>query len=727
MSYDFLNLCRSKAPKEVRDLVYQRTLEPKVLENTIVVEDRETFESYVLAMKGQPFALDTETTSDETKRLQGQARAFEDLLAFYSEEVVEFTSVVRSYTKKALGSEYSAEEKLKLQKDKKAAQEQLKSFKQKAVFHKKALKDCKDPLNPLKGYVGIVQISWGKVNLLLRREFLKRNVDLFTTLLTNAPDFGIYVHNAKFDWKFLTTTFGVKIPSNKCFCTFIAEGLLLCGALVGAEEATGMRRKQLSLKACLSRRFGVDLDKGFQAGVDWDSDLTDGQVCYAITDVIAGYHLGEFQKKLLVDTGMWDAFKLEMQAMATLCEMELEGMTIDYESLQKWKVGLEVHQNELLDILELLVPDDVELNPNSPTQLKKFLKEYAGIEVESTDEAELSNYSDDPFIATLLEYRKVSKVLGTYVEPYLEMAVQREDGSWAVHGEFNQGLLNTGRLSSSNPNLQNVPSRDVISMEIAGEAKEFFLRDYVVPRKNHYMIGGDLSQVEIRVMADIAQDLPLMDACNANEDTHKQVASDCLGIPFEEVTKEQRPTGKVMNLAIPYGKKPFSIASDLGIPIGRAGVFYHNYFVKHPFIKSFMQQSIQEAKDNKFVRLPSGRVRHIPEIDSDIPYIVTKAENRSYNTKIQGTAADGMKLTLVLLREKISEFGLTGLMMPTLTVHDEVICECHETVPEELALGILTSCLKEGTQHFCSDVRIEVGNAECGWSSCVLETWGGLK
>ena len=727
MGYEFLKQCRSKADDYVCQQLSSRVLEPTVLQNTVVVSDVEVFKSYIDKYRGQPFALDTETTSDNTKQIAEELELEQREYDILQSNLERLSEELKCYTKALQGDSYSSEIKKQKQDSKKLTQELIKDAKKVVVSLEKDLKQCKDPLDPLVGYIGIVQVSWGRESILLRREFLLENLELFTQLLNNAPDYGIYIHNAKFDWKFIRTTFGIEIPKTKLFCTFIAEGTILCGALGGAEEATGMRRRQLSLKACLLRRFDLNIDKGFQAGVDWDSELTDGKVCYAITDVIGGYYLGEFQRGLLLELEMWEAFKMEMHALFALGRMEIEGMTIDYEALQEWKLLLEVNQTELQGVLEVLTETGVDLNYNSPTQLKDYLEKSLFISLESTDESELSKYGDHPFVATLLEYRKTTKALSTYVYPYLNLAKQKPDGSWSVHGEFNQGLLNTGRLSSSNPNLQNVPARAPIVFETDEGTKEFSLREYIIAGEGHYLIGGDLSQVEIRVMAQLANDWDLMVACNNNEDTHTQVASDCLGVPVEDITKEQRAIGKVMNLAIPYGKKPFSISLDLGISTGMAGLLYNNYFVKHPFIKAFMDQCVFTVKQNKYISLPSGRVRHIPEIDHEKSYIVTKAQNRSYNTVIQGTSADGMKMTLDLLTDRIEEEGLTGLVIPMLTVHDEVICRCSNEVSEEKALDILTDCLKQGTQHFCPDVRIEVGDADCGWRARVLANWGDLK
>lgn len=730
--YNFYEKCSRMASQE--QIEFLRSNAPHVADMTVFVGNRLDFEALVESHKGQAFSLDTETTSDNTKVFSLRVKELQKRYDELEEKAKKAKEKASSYTLKNLKLEGVDIDREVFHINKQAYRDASKSFSEeyklvKAQLQnaKKALKDCKDPLDPYKGYIGIVQIGFGNQLYYMQREFFRKNLDLMKVLLDNAPDRGVFIHNAKFDIKMMMGTFGYKIPKSKFFCTLIVEGMILSGALGGSDEAVFKRRRSLSLKSCISRRFGLNLDKGFQAGVDWDKELDAGELDYAMTDVLTGYALGMLQKELVEELGLDFAVDLEMNALYTICDMEMSGITIDYDSIFQWSVLLKGYQEEVSETLDLMLPEGLEVNYDSPAQVKKFLTEYEYIQIESTEVDELKKFEDNPFVATLLEYRKVSKLISTYVEPYLSLARQREDGSWAIYGTYSQALTNTGRFSSSEPNLQNIPADGGFEFELEELKRKFFIRDHIVARDGYYLVGGDLSQVEIRIMADIAMDEPLIEACNNNVDTHAMIASDILSVPIENVTKQMRHIGKTINLAIPYGKKPFSIAEDLGMPMPKAAIFYNNYFHKHPFIRGFMNSRISFVDKNKYVLLPSGRFRHIHDIDSDIGYIRGSAENKSYNTVIQGTAADGMKLTLHYLDEEIRNRGWEDLVIPVLTVHDELVVECHESIDKDEAQEMVTKVLKNGTQYFCNEVNIEVGNKDCNWSAFVLDKWSDLK
>jgi len=241
------------------------------------------------------------------------------------------------------------------------------------------------------------------------------------------------------------------------------------------------------------------------------------------------------------------------------------------------------------------------------------------------------------------------------------------------------------------------------------------------------LIGADLSQVEIRVMADVAGDFRLIEACNNNVDTHALTAANALGKNVEDVTKiERNKIGKLVNLAVPYGKQAYSLSKDIGVKPYKAAAFLNNYYHEHPCIAGFMEACVEQAHNNKYVRLLSGRVRHLKDIDHEKCYIRAACERQSYNTSIQGLAADGMVVTLSSMQEEIYERRLQEQIKLVLTVHDELIIKSRPDVAD-IARDMLTRHLRSGTQSFCEDVRIEVGNADCDWKAVYLNNWSELK
>ena len=694
-----------------------------VLELTQIIETPLEFKQILTRHAGEPFSLDTETTSDNVRRLLARVKEAQAGRDASADSVAMYASQIKEYTKKNKGDLYDPAEKLRLRDDKDYYAAVAEGAKGQLADSLKALKLNRDALDPHKGRVGVVQLGFNGCLYLISRDVFQRCTDDFQFLVDRAPDRGVFIHNAKFDIKFIRSTFGHWLNKRKLFCTMLAEAMLLCGALGGADDDVSYRRKLLSLKSCTLRRFSIDLDKTHQAGVDWDAELSEAELAYAMTDVITCFHLGVHQRDILKDTGMWTAFNQQMDALHTVCHMELEGMTVDREALIEWERKLTKLAVVKRGMLDLLCTASIPVNYDSPIALLWYLKVHECLNIDSTDIESLEPHRlTNGFVAMLLEYRKLTKLLSTYVLPFLTKMIRHPDGSWRVHGEFGQCLTNTGRFNSSNPNLQNIPSSGV---DVGDEV--FSIREHVIAGEGWVLIGADLSQVEIRVMADVAGDFRLIEACNNNVDTHALTAANALGKNVEDVTKiERNKIGKLVNLAVPYGKQAYSLSKDIGVKPYKAAAFLNNYYHEHPCIAGFMEACVEQAHNNKYVRLLSGRVRHLKDIDHEKCYIRAACERQSYNTSIQGLAADGMVVTLSSMQEEIYERRLQEQIKLVLTVHDELIIKSRPDVAD-IARDMLTRHLRSGTQSFCEDVRIEVGNADCDWKAVYLNNWSELK
>jgi len=273
-----------------------------------------------------------------------------------------------------------------------------------------------------------------------------------------------------------------------------------------------------------------------------------------------------------------------------------------------------------------------------------------------------------------LEYRELQKLRGTYVDA---LPAARSKRTGRVHTSYHQTGAVTGRLSSSEPNLQNIPVRTELGREI---------RRAFVPRSKHeLLIVADYSQIELRVLAHFCQDEELTRAFAEDRDIHAFVAAQINGVPLAHVTKEMRARAKAVNFGIIYGQTAFGLAQTTGMARGEAQQFIDEYFRRYPRIRAFIDQCIADAKRDGYVRTILGRRRPIPNIESRNRVARAQAERLAVNTVIQGSAADLIKLAMINLRRRIQEQGLPLRML--LQVHDELVCEAPRAeVPKVAAV-----------------------------------------
>ena len=295
-----------------------------------------------------------------------------------------------------------------------------------------------------------------------------------------------------------------------------------------------------------------------------------------------------------------------------------------------------------------------------------------------------------------MEYRTLAKLNSTYVEgliPYINPKTKR------IHSSFHQIITATGRISSTEPNLQNIPTRAELGKQIRKAFK---------PAEGNIYIDADYSQVELRVLAHISQDENMIHAFNHGEDIHKQAASKVLEIPIEEVTKEQRSSAKAVNFGIVYGISDFGLANQLGVSNKQAKEYINQYLEKYQGIKHFMDDIVESAKAKGYVETLFGRRRYIPEIKSS-NYMVRQFGSRvAMNTPIQGTAADIMKIAMINVNKALKEKHINGKIV--LQIHDELLLEVSKEDKQQ-AKEILKQCM-ENAMKLSVPLEVEISEGE---------------
>ena len=346
--------------------------------------------------------------------------------------------------------------------------------------------------------------------------------------------------------------------------------------------------------------------------------------------------------------------------------MELYGVKLDLKLLTSLSKELEKRLKSLMrDIYEL---SGSKFNINSPKQLRVILFEVLKLPVikrtktgPSTDEEVLSRLSGRHRLPELLlEYRQLTKLKTTYIDPLPSLVDSR---TGRLHTSFNQCATETGRLSSSNPNLQNIPVRTEIGSKIR--------RGITASDKNGLLVSCDYSQIELRILAHLSKDINLVTAFNSASDIHKITAGLIYGVRESDVTDQMRDTAKRVNFGIVYGLTSFGLSRDLGISIGEAQAFIEAYFLRYPKVRDYIEEEIKIAEKKGFVTTILGRRRYIPEINSKNMSIRQFAQRQAVNTPIQGSASDLIKLAMINIQADIEKKSLRAKMV--LQVHDELL------------------------------------------------------
>ena len=414
------------------------------------------------------------------------------------------------------------------------------------------------------------------------------------------------------------------------------------------------------------------------------------------------FHLYQKLIDKLKETEQLELFQtIEMPLVEVLADMQYTGMYVNKEELKSYGEELQKKLEEMTKKIYELA--ETEFNINSPKQLGEVLFEKLKLPVYkktksgySTDVEVLEKLkSEHPIIEYLLEYRAVTKLKSTYVDgliPYI-------DNKGRIHSYFHQTVTATGRISSTEPNMQNIPTRTEMGKN---------LRKAFQAEKDHILVDADYSQIELRVLAHISNDKTMIEAFNHDEDIHTQAASKVFNIPVEEVTKELRGKAKAVNFGIVYGISDFGLGEQLNVSRKIAKEYIEQYLEKYKGIKHFMDNIIEIARKQGYVETLFKRKREIPELKST-NYMVRQFGNRvAMNTPIQGTAADIMKLAMIRVYELLKKEKMKSKMI--LQVHDELLIE---TVPEEKdrVYQILKDCM-ENVIHLEVPLKIEISEGK---------------
>ena len=362
-------------------------------------------------------------------------------------------------------------------------------------------------------------------------------------------------------------------------------------------------------------------------------------------------------------------YKIEKPLIYTLSYMERTGIKIDKAELERQSTKLQAIIKSLSEEITELAGEP--FNINSTKQLQVILYEKLGIKHGrkiktgySTDEKTLNKIrKEHPIVEKILEYREYTKLLNTYIAPLPTYIA--EDGR--IHTTFNQTGTITGRLSSENPNMQNIPIRDKVGRDI---------RKIFVAETGYSLVSMDYSQIELRLLAHFSQDEALLSSFHANEDIHRSTAARIFNVRPDEVTDEMRRFAKIINFSIIYGKTQYGLAQDLKISVKEAGLYISNYFETHPGVADFLDKVVSRAKEDGFVKTMYGRIRYIPEMKSSNLNEFGLGKRYAVNTVIQGTAADIIKIAMnnVLHSAPIQQKKAAMLLQ----IHDELLFEIKD-------------------------------------------------
>ena len=393
---------------------------------------------------------------------------------------------------------------------------------------------------------------------------------------------------------------------------------------------------------------------------------------------------------------------IEIPLIHTLAVMEMNGFTVDTERLMDMERELSLEA----DTLEEEIYDDAgeTFNINSTKQLGVILFEKLGLPVikktktgYSTDSAVLEALMDQhPMIPKILQFRALKKLISTYLDG-LEPLISRETGR--IYTSFNQMVTATGRLSSSDPNLQNIPIRTEQGRKI---------RSLFVPGEGYdYIVSGDYSQIELRLLAHLSQDPTMIDGFKKNQDIHRRTASEVFGIPWDEVTPEQRSHAKAVNFGIIYGISDFGLARNISISRQQAKEYIDSYFARYSTIHAYMDKLVAEARETGMAKTMFGRIRTLTDINSKNFTRRSFAERTAMNTPIQGSAADIIKLAMNAVQDELERRSLRSRLL--VQVHDELVLEVPADEREEVE-----TLLKDTMEHIVTLSVPLVVDIHCG-------------
>ncbi len=492
-------------------------------------------------------------------------------------------------------------------------------------------------------------------------------------------------HNLKYDLQVLEN-YGVNIAT-PLFDTMIAHYLIQPESKQGMDFLSEyyLGYKPISIETLLGK-------KGKNQGNMRDlkpEEIVD----YASEDADITFQLYQIFKPQIQKEHLKDLFyEMEMPLLPILSKMEREGIAIDVPHLKQLSEKLEEEAKKLE--AEIKQTAGTEFNLDSPKQLGEVLFEYMKISSKAkktktgqyqTSEDALEQYRNDhPIISMILEYRQCRKLKSTYVDP-LPNLILEFDGR--VHTSYMQTITATGRLSSNNPNLQNIPIRTEKGKEIR---KAFISRN-----EDFVLMAADYSQIELRIIAALAEDKNMIQAFRDGKDIHAATAANVYKVPIEEVTRDQRSAAKAVNFGIIYGQSAFGLSQNLGISRTEAKNIIDAYFAQFSSIKSYMDKVINDAREHGYVETIKKRRRYLADINSANAIVRGYAERNAINAPIQGSAADIIKLAMIAVDKAMTEAKVKSKLL--LQVHDELVFDVHKS-EIELMKKLVTEAMEHAVQ-----------------------------
>lgn len=476
-------------------------------------------------------------------------------------------------------------------------------------------------------------------------------------------------HNIKYDMKVINR-YDVDVVA-PMFDTMIAHYLINPESKHGMDYLSELylKYKPISIETLIGKK---GKNQGSMADLEPDK-----VVDYACEDADITWQLKELfhpeiQKEHLIDL----FYGMEMPLVSVLAAMEQEGIAIDSEGLEIYSEELGKTLIELEAGIKAEANVEMDFNIDSPKQLGEILFDHMKISAKAkktktgqyaTSEDVLAKLKHaHPIIPMILDYRQLRKLKSTYVDP-LPTLMDEVDGR--IHTSYMQTVAATGRLSSHNPNLQNIPIRSEKGREI---------RKSFIPRGSEFkLMAADYSQIELRIIAALADDKTMIEAFQSGHDIHKATASRVFNVPMEEVTRDQRSSAKAVNFGIIYGQSAFGLAQNLGISRKEAKQIIDSYFEQYGTIKDYMDRAVKEARENGYVETIMMRRRYLKNINSANAIVRGFAERNAVNAPIQGSAADIIKLAMIRVADAMKKKDVKSKML--LQVHDELVFDVHES------------------------------------------------
>ena len=430
-------------------------------------------------------------------------------------------------------------------------------------------------------------------------------------------------------------------------------------------------KNEYTIEKLASEYFGTVIEKPEVKQLSLLDDVETDRSEYLAKCAVALGVLNECIGDKIKENGQEKLYQeVELPLVTVLAHLEINGFLVDDNQLKEFADKLGEKIDALTNEIYMLAGE--EFNINSPKQLGVILFEKLELKPVKKTKTGYATNADvleklrdkHPIVNFIMEYRQLAKLKSTYCDGLTAVV---NPNTHRIHSVFTQTVTVTGRLSSTEPNLQNIPTRTELGREI---------RKMFVAKDGYVLVDADYSQIELRVLAHIANDETMINAFRNNEDIHAVTASQVLGIPLEDVTKEQRSSAKAVNFGIVYGIGEFSLAQDLHISVKEAKAYIESYLEKYHGVRNYMESIKEQAKKDGYVKTMLNRIRYIPELKSPNYNIRQFGERVALNTPIQGTAADIIKLAMVRVDNRLINEGLKSKLI--LQVHDELIVEAHK-------------------------------------------------